>query len=48
MSDTESTTIRKGTQTVYIREHDSLEPFEWLGPCSRMGGINETHGVVTW
>ena len=44
----ESTTIRKGKQTIFIREHDSIDPFEWLGACSRMGGITEPLGDVAW
>lgn len=48
MAETDSTTIKKGKQTVYIREHDSFDQFEWLGSCSRMGGITEPLGDVAW
>lgn len=48
MAELESTTIKRGKQTVFIREHDSIDPFEWLGACSRMGGITEPLGDVTW
>ena len=48
MAELESTTIKRGKQTVFIREHDSIDPFEWLGACSRMGGITEPLGDVAW
>jgi len=44
----ESSTIVKGKQTVYVRDHDSLEPFQWLGSCSRALGLTEPLGDIAW
>ena len=44
----ESSTIVKGKQTVYVRDHDSLDPFAWLGSCSRAGGLTEPLGDIEW
>lgn len=44
----ESTTIVRGKQTVYVRDHDSLDPFAWLGSCSRAGGLTEPLGDIEW
>lgn len=44
----ESQTIVKGKQTVYIREHDTLDPFEWLGQCSRALGLTQGLGDIEW
>lgn len=45
---TESTTIVRGKQTVYFREHDTLLPFEWLGSCSRAQGLTQPLGDIEW
>lgn len=42
------TTITKGRQTIYIRDHDSLDPFGWAGACSALGGISAPLGDIEW
>jgi photosystem II stability/assembly factor-like uncharacterized protein len=48
MPQVESSTIVRGKQTVYIREHDTLDPFEWLGSCSRALGLTQGLGDIEW
>lgn len=31
-------------QTVYVRNHFGFDPFEWLGPCSRIEAISREQG----
>ncbi len=40
------TTLR-GKKSVYIRKCDTLEPFSWLGRCSRVGGVDSPRGDKT-
>lgn len=42
------TTITKSRQTIYIRDHDSLDPFGWAGACSALGGISAPVGDIEW
>ncbi len=39
-------TTLKGRKAAYIKKCDSFEPFSWLGPCSRVGGVEDPAGDV--
>lgn len=43
---TQSTTLR-GRKAVYVRKCDTFGPFEWLGKCSRMSGVDQPYGDKT-
>lgn len=42
----QETTLR-GRKAVYARKCDTLSPFEWLGKCSRMSGVDMPRGDKT-
>lgn len=42
----ESTTIVRGKQTGYAKMAYTIDPFEWLGKCSRFSGLTESLGDV--
>lgn len=44
---TTRTTTLRGRKAVYARKCDTLNPFEWLGKCSRMGGVESPRGDKT-
>lgn len=44
---TTRTSTLRGRKAVYARKCDTLAPFEWLGKCSRMGGIEQPMGEKT-
>lgn len=44
---TTMTTTLRGRKAVYVRKCATLSPFEWLGKCSRLGGVESPRGDKT-
>jgi len=40
-------TTLKGKKSAFARRCTSFEPFYWMGPCSRIGGVEDPKGDVT-
>lgn len=47
MSNSGTLTTLRGKKSVYIRRCNTLNPFEWLGKCSRLGGVESPRGDKT-